>query len=191
MITLHDAISLLSKYRREVAELQRKRERIAVVKIEATDNWEDYLNPEDRVEIINDRIDAVIAEYHKLGMLVRDGNSTKITMENSQKKVVIGEKGESDHADSDLGLMSVADRIELAKMYRAESKMCVALGNKNKRSRESGYERNGNLINQTTYDIKAMAERGLKFQKMAEDLSKSIDSIDTNIVLDFEDKIFS
>lgn len=190
MLNLHDGIALLSKYRREVIELQRKRDRIAVVKMETSDNWEDYLNPEDRVEIINDRIDAVIAEYNKLGMLVRNGNNTKITTENSQKKVVIGKNGESDNA-GDLGLMSVADRIELAKMYRAESKLCVALGNKNKRSRDSGYERNGNLINQTTYDIKAMAERGLKFQKMAEDLSKSIDAIDTNIVLDFEDKIFS
>ena len=175
---LKEAISLKSRYKKLLSELQEKRQRIAVVTTDVNESWEAYLLSDERVDIVTADIDKVMSAYLEISALIRRINN------NPPNSVL-----------PDVTEQTIADMVDVAAIYRAEAKLCATLGNKSPRARDTGSrfssEGNPSLIKQTTYDIKAMAKRASELEQKALELSAKVDELDIGITVEYEDKIFN
>ena len=164
---LKDARTLKSQYRQQIGELQDKRSDIALVRMEPGENWEDYLLPTERVDLLTREIDELTEKYLQLSSLIRRANNTPVgeTMPES-----------AGH--------SISDLLEEAILLRREAACCKQLGRNRPRTRTTTNSERGTLIEQATYDIPAMAQRAQELEQKAQALSSQVDEYDMQIEVD-------
>lgn len=164
---LKDARTLKSQYRQQIAELQDKRSDISLVRMEPGENWEDYLLPEERVDLLTRDIDELTEKYLKLSALIRRANNTTV---GSPIPAVTGS--------------SISDLLEEAILLRQEADCCKRLGRNRPRTRTTTNSERGTLIEQATYDIPAMAQRARELEQKAQDLSARVDVYDLQLEIE-------
>lgn len=161
---LKDAIVLKGQIRAFITELQEKRKNIALVTMEDGEKWEDYLLPEERVDLLTKEIDDYMEKYFEITSLIRRANTA------SPIGTVPEKRGDS-----------ISDLIEKSILYRNEAASCKELGNNRPRERVTSYTERGNLVRQATYDISAMAKRARELEQKATILSSRVDQADTGV----------
>ena len=161
---LKDAIVLKGQIREHISDLQEKREQIALVTMEDGENWEDYLLPEERVDLLTKEIDEYMEKYFRITSLIRRANTASPI-------------GNVPEAKGD----SISDLIEKSILYRNEASRCEELGNHRPRERVTSYTERGNLVKQATYDISAMAGRARELKQKATMLSAQVDRVDLTV----------
>ncbi len=161
---LKDARTLKSQYRQQIAELQDKRSDIALVRMEPGENWEDYLLPTERVDLLTRDIDELTEKYLHLSALIRRANNTPV---DAPVPPVAGS--------------SISDLLEEAILLRREAACCKELGRNRPRTRTTTNSERGTLIEQATYDIPAMAQRARELEQKAQTLSAQVDVYDLQI----------
>ena len=72
---LKDAIVLKGQIRAFITELQEKRKNIALVTMEDGEKWENYLLPEERVDLLTKEIDDYMEKYFEITSLIRRANT--------------------------------------------------------------------------------------------------------------------
>ena len=164
---LKDARTLKSQYRQQIAELQDKRADIALVRMEPGENWEDYLLPTERVDLLTKAIDELMEKYLQLSALIRRANNSPV---GSPVPAVTGS--------------SISDLLEEAILLRQEASYCKRLGRNRPRTRTTTNSERGTLIEQATYDIPAMAQRAQDLEQRAQALSSQVDVYDLQIEVD-------
>lgn len=174
-MNLKDARILKNQYKQQLRELQDKRNEIALVRMEPGEDWQDYVLPTERVDILTKDIDAMMEQYLHISALIRRANNT--TPVSSPVTAASGS--------------SLSDLLEQAILLRREAALCKSLGNNRPRARVAGYNERGNLIDQATYDIPAMAERSRDLEQQAQAISAQVDRYDMEIELPISDQPMS
>lgn len=165
---LKDVMNLRARIYQELCELQKHRNEIATVTLEPGENWEDYLLPDERVEILTRKIDRVMEQYLGLTTLIRQANNES----HWEGPVTLREEE------------AISDKINRSILLRREGSQCRSLGQIQPRKRTNTYGEKSTLIEQATFDIKAMEERGRKLEKQAQKLSDEVNQSDMTIDVD-------